>query len=98
MSSNRLTIMQKNKECYKCKKVYGLEFHHCFFGSKRKKSDEDGLTVWLCYEHHRGNMGVHSKKGHEFDLYLKQIAQLRWQEFYNKTEDQFRKRYGKSYL
>lgn len=92
------SIIQKNKECFKCKKVYDLEFHHCIFGPNRKKSDEEGLTVWLCSEHHRGTNGVHGKKGHEFDLYLKQIAQRRWMEFYNKTEDQFRKRYGKSYL
>ena len=94
----KLSIIQKNKECFKCKNVYGLEFHHCIFGKNRKKADEDGLTVWLCYEHHRGNMGVHSKNGHEFDLQLKQIAEKRWCEFYGKTKEQFIRRYGKNYL
>ena len=95
----KCSIMQKNKECFKCKTTYGLEYHHCIFGtSKRKKSDEDGLTVWLCNEHHRGDFGVHGKNGHEFDLYLKKIAQKRWMEFYNKTTEQFIKRYGRNYL
>lgn len=90
--------MQNNKECFICKKVYGLEFHHCIFGNNRKKSDEDGLTVWLCNEHHRGTNGIHGKNGHEFDLYLKQIAEQTWCKYYNKTIDDFRIRYGKNYI
>ena len=69
-----------------------------FFGTaNRKLSDKDGLIVYLCYEHHEGNMGVHNKNGHKLDLELKKLAQKRWMEYYDKTEDDFRQRYGRSY-
>lgn len=93
------SIIQTKKKCFVCESTYNLHCHHCMHGTaNRKLADKDGLTVYLCYEHHEGNMGVHSKNGHELDLELKRIAQLRWQEYYNKTEDDFRSRYGKSYL
>ena len=77
----------------------GSERHEVFFGGRnRSKSIEDGLVVFLTSEDHRGTNGVHGKNGHEFDLYLKQIGQKRWMEFYGKTKEQFIKRYGKSYI
>lgn len=92
------SIMIKKKECYICGSKSNLHLHHIMFGRNRKVSDEDGLTVFLCYEHHEGTNGVHGKNGHELDLKLKEIAEKRWCEFYNKTTDQFIKRYGKNYL
>ena len=92
-------IMQDTKECYVCKSTIPLEYHHVFFGGRnRKKSDEDGLIVTLCPEHHRGTKGVHGKNGHELDIKLKQEAERTWMEYYNKTEEDFIKRYGKNYL
>lgn len=91
--------MQIAKECYVCKATIPLEYHHVFFGGRnRKKSDEDGLVVTLCPAHHRGTDGVHGKNGHSLDLKLKQEAQKIWMEYYGKTEDEFRTRYGKNYL
>lgn len=69
-----------------------------FFGSKRKLADQDGLFVWLCSDCHRGTDGVHGKNGHGKDLALKQAAQYAYMNTYNKTEDEFRSRYGKSYI
>jgi len=40
--------------------------------------------------------GVHFNK--ELDLKLKRTAQLIWQEYYNKTKEDFIARYGRSYL
>lgn len=75
----------------------GSHKHHIFGGANRKKSDEDGLVIFLKPEdHNMSNKGIHSNK--EFDLYAKRKAQLRWMEFYGKTVEQFRKRYGKSWL
>ena len=76
----------------------GLHKHHIFGGSpNRKHSDEDGLVIFLRPEdHNMSDRGIHANR--EFDLYAKRKAQLRWMEFYGKTEEQFRKRYGKSWL
>lgn len=92
------SIIQTKKECYICKEKNNLQLHHILFGKNRKKCDEDKLMVWICYNHHEGTNGVHGKKGHELDLELKRLAQKRWQEYYSKTTDEFRQRYGRSYL
>jgi len=79
--------------------VHYNERHEVFFGQAyRQKSINDGLVVFLTPENHRGTFGVHGREGHEFDLYLKQIAQKTWKEYYNKTTEDFIKEYGKSYL
>ena len=55
------------------------------------------MWIWLRADWHNiSNYGVHFNK--ELDLLLKRTAQLIWQEYYNKTEEDFIKRYGKSYL
>ena len=92
------TIMQNEKECYICGKKYGLESHHCLYGNNRKKADEDGLKVWLCYDHHRGTFGVHGKNGKEISNYLKKEAEKKWISYYSKDKKEFIKRYGKNYI
>ena len=96
--NNEFCIMPINTK-YSTRRFEGSERHEVFFGVRnRSKSIEDGLVVFLTPEDHRGTYGVHGKKGHEFDLYLKQIAEKRWCEFYGKTKEQFIKRYGKNYI
>ena len=68
------------------------------FGKNRKKADEDGLTVYLCYDHHEGTNGIHGKNGHELDLKLKKLAEKKWCEYYKKTSEDFLKRYKRNYL
>lgn len=53
------SIMQKEKECYLCRKYYDAETiqplheHHVAFGTaNRKKSELFGIKVWLCVYHH----------------------------------------------
>ena len=92
------SIITNKKECYICKTTANLHLHHVMFGRNRKRADEDGLTVYLCYYHHEGTYGVHGSSGHELDLKLKIIAEKRWCEFYNKSIEQFIKRYGKNYI
>lgn len=92
------SIMQEKKQCYICSSTIGLEEHHCLFGNARKKSEQDGLKVWLCYEHHRGDYGVHGKFGSTVAEKLKIDAENRWLEYYNKDIEDFIKRYGKNYL
>ncbi len=70
--------LQTAKQCYFCHRTDALEEHHIFFGNgQREKSDRYGLVVWLCYDHHRGNLpgrrGVHFSK--PLDDELKRVAQ-----------------------
>ena len=92
------SIIDSKKICFVCGTTLNLHCHHIMFGRNRKKADEDGLTIYLCYEHHEGTNGVHGKNGHELDEKLKIIAEKRWCEFYNKTPEKFIKRYGRNYL
>ena len=89
------SIMQEDTNyCYVCGR-YGTEIHHIFFGtSNRKMSDRYKCVVGLCYEHHRGNSGVHHNR--ELDLELKRMAQKRFQGIY--PEYDFLAIFGKNYL
>jgi hypothetical protein len=79
------------------KRFEGSHRHEIFGADNRHKSIEDGLVIFLRPEdHNMSERGIHANR--EFDLYAKRKAQLRWMEFYGKTEEQFRKRYGKSWL
>ena len=87
-------IQEDTNYCFVCGR-YGTEIHHIFFGtSNRKMSDKYRCVVGLCYEHHRGNSGVHHNR--EFDLELKRMAQKRFQDIY--PEYDFLAIFGKNYL
>ena len=75
------------------------ERHEVFFGrAYRNKCIKDGLIVFLTEEDHRGKNGVHGKDGDKFNRYLKKKAQIAWRDYYKMTNEDFIKRYGKSYL
>lgn len=92
------SIISNIKQCYICGSKNNLHYHHICFGRNRKNSDEDGLMVWLCYQHHEGTNGIHGKYGKELDLKLKKIAEEHWLLYYQKDIEDFIKRYGKNYL
>lgn len=88
------SIINNEERCVLCGQTYGLETHHCIHGSGRRKlADEDGLTVRLCHVCHRN---LHDHGFYDHDLQI--IAQYAWQKHYKKTAEDFRARYGKSYL
>lgn len=91
------SIISNVRECLICKTTEGLERHHVFFGTaNRAKSEEDGSWVWLCHAHHRtSNMSVHMNR--KTDLKIKKITEQRWIRK-NGTEEDFIRRYGKSWL
>ena len=93
----RYSILQDKKECYIC---HGKAecWHEVFYGfANRKLSIEDGCCIHLCNAHHNmSDNSVHFNK--QMDLKVKRDMQLRWQEFYLKTKEDFIKRYGKNYL
>lgn len=87
------SIIQNNKECFKCGTTYNLHKHHLYFAANRKVSDKLGLWVWLCAAHHNmSDEGVHFNR--EFDLELKRLGQ----EIYSKDHDDFMEQIGRSYL
>ena len=73
------SIMQTEKECFVCGTTYGLELHHCIYGTaNRKLSDKYGLTIWLCNAHHTQNgSGIHFNK--DLDAHVKKLAQERFE-------------------
>ena len=90
------SIIQTEKQCFVCGKNYNLHDHHIIYGtSNRKQSEKYGLKVWLCYEHHTGNAGVHFNR--DLDLHLKKLAQERFEARYG-ARNEFINIFGKSYL
>lgn len=88
------SIIQSEKECFVSGSTANLEEHHIFGGSNRKWSEKYGLKVWLTYEFHRGNKGVHFDK--ELRNYLHKVGQKAFEEHY--PELSFIKIFGKNYL
>ena len=98
MSKKEFCIMPVDQSYGIQRTLMLCERHEVFFGPNRQRSIKDGLIVFLTPEMHRGTIGVHGKRGHDFDIYLKQKGQKAWQEYYNKTKEDFIKEYGKSYI
>lgn len=65
------SILSKEKRCYICGTTQNLHLHHVFRGPFRKKSEQYGLTCFLCFTHHTGNHGVHNT--HEGQLYWRKL-------------------------
>lgn len=83
--------------CFLCGRQGWTERHHVFGGPFRHKSEEYGITVYLCHTcHNECPHGVHQNKA--MRLYLKRQAQQVTMDHYGWTEDEFRERFGKSYL
>ena len=90
------SVLQKEKECFVCKKRQVHE-HHIFMGtSNRKKSEQYGYKVFLCPHHHNmSDEGVHFNK--PLDLSLKAMAQKHFEKNHGSRAD-FIKEFGKSWL
>ena len=94
------SIIQTERECYICAKLgfhtyKNLHEHHFIPGiAKRRLCEADGLKAFLCVYHHTEVHSANSKWMNE----LKKEAQIRYMEYYEKSVDEFRERYGKSYL
>lgn len=93
----RFSMIQDTKECYVCGTMQNIHIHEVYFGKNRNKSIEDGCCVYLCGKHHnQSNDGVHFNK--KLDSELKRNMEVAWCEYYNKTPDDFIKKYGRNYL
>ena len=93
----RYSIIQNEKKCFVCGTTLNIHIHEIMYGKNRQNSINDGCCVYLCGKHHNlSNEGVHFN--HELDLKLKQLAEQKWCKYYNKTPEDFRKRYYCNYL
>ena len=75
-----------------------LEEHHIFGGNpNRKRSEQQGLKVYLCQDHHRtGAEAVHRPDLNGNQKLLQEIAQKAFEQKH--TREEFIKIFGKSYL
>lgn len=91
------SILQDEKVCYITGQTNNLHLHHIYAGSRRKISDENGFTVYLCARlHNQSDDGVHGKNGHELDLMLKRHCQMKYLESHSMEE--WMAVMGKNYL
>lgn len=99
--NNEKCIMPINPN-YSTFRFYGSERHEVFEGrtGNREKSIEDGLVIFLTPEMHRtGKYSIHlNPKYWKEVIKIQEIAEKRWCEYYKKTPDDFRARYGRNYL
>lgn len=91
-----MSLNHREDGCFICGQ-YPTERHEVFFGRRnRQKAIDDDLVVYLCRGHHRYTAGVHGRDGKELNLMLKKLAQKEYEKTHSR--DEFRSRYGKSYL
>ena len=93
------SIMKPRPPLYSNERFFGSERHEIFEGrtGNRNKSIEDGLVIFTTPELHR----ILKKSIHLAPkewIWLKKEAEKTWCEYYNKTIDDFRKRYYCNYL
>ena len=87
--------LQDAKECIVCGCQRDLQRHHVYGGvGRRKLSEQYGLVVWLCREHHTGDSGVHQNA--ELDKYVKRLAQIKFEKVYSRKR--FIEIFGRNYL
>ena len=92
-------IMDSNLPYWDNKRFLGSERNEVFGGKNRKKSIEDGLVIFMTPELHRTDkISFHKDPKNIIWEDLRKRAEKKWLEYYDKTIDDFIKRYGKNYL
>ena len=87
----------KPDACFLCGRYGPTEKHHLIHGSGRRQlAEEDGLYVYLCPSCHTlGPRAVHNNP--KVDRMLQAYGQKMWKENTGGTDEDFIRRYGKSY-
>lgn len=102
MKHPKSILHEKNGTCYLCmlldgnyKKHLLLDEHHIFGGPNRIHSEENGLKVWLCLDHHAmGPLAVH--RCPDTMRLMHRIGQQEFEKTHSRQ--QFIEIFGKSYL
>lgn len=93
LEDSRYSIIQKDlNKCFFCGGK-SIEWHELIKGTCRKKCIKWGLCVKVCRNCH-----IKTEEDVEFYKYTRIMAQKRWQEYYNKTIDDFIKEFGRSWI
>ena len=90
------SIIQSEKRCYATGVEYNLDRHHVFKASRRNKSEQYGLWVWLEHTAHM-KLHDHCKPYETLENDLKAIAQQAFEDN-GGTREEFRAIFGASYL
>lgn len=91
------SILSNDKsECFICGSHQWIEKHHVFYGrGKRKVSEANGFTVYLCHMcHNEPPNGIHFNI--EFDNKLKRVCQRMYER--NHTRQEFVNLINRNYL
>ena len=90
------SIISNEAVCLNCYTTLNLQRHEVFHGmAYRQKSKKYGLWVHLCPVCHMTK--VHNSDG-ELDLRLKELGQETAMTVYGWSKEDFRDRFGRSYL
>jgi len=93
----RSVLQDDTCRCCKCgRRDRKLDRHEVFGGANRQKSKALGLWVTLCHEEcHEGPKGVHQDA--ELRQALRAQSQMIAQDVYGWSEQEFARRFGRSY-
>ena len=73
------SLLDNERRCYICGTTLNLHRHHIYPGAFRNKSEQYGCWVYLCFDHHVGNHGIHTTP--EGQAYARQLKAICQQEF-----------------
>lgn len=91
-------VTEYTDTCFFCQNRAEAEHHLIFGRGLRDIAEKDGIKVPVCNKHH--NLGKLTEQIHENPMaekLSKMLGQAIWEQHYGTRED-FRKRYGRSYL
>ena len=93
LEESRYSIIQDNlNKCFFCSNK-SIEWHELLKGRNRKKCIKWGLCIKICRSCHNK-----TETDSEFYKQTREMAQNKWQEYYNKSEEEFIDEFGRSYI
>lgn len=98
MKKTKSIVTEHDNTCFFCGRPTECEHHLIFGAGSRKLAEEDGLKVPCCHRCH--NMGAGTESIHA-NIMAEKLSRMLGQAVYEArigSRDDFRKRYGKSYL
>lgn len=90
------SLLSNERRCYLCGTTLNLHVHHIYAGRFRTKADKTGCWVYLCFDHHVGNHGVHTTpEGQAYWKTLKAKCQEEFERIHGHEE--FMKTFKRNY-